>query len=467
MRPNVRIRDPIHGTQKVTRAEIAVIEHPAVQRLRHIKQLGMAELAYPGATHSRYAHALGVMHIAGRIFDAVTEDYQLDNADRARLRSTLRLAALFHDLGHPPLSHSTELLMPPVRSLDMGPWLTGPTERRASHEDYTLKIVLSSDLTSIVEKWFSDAGVYSTDVAALLTNAPPEETSERFVINGYNWRPFLRQCIASELDADRMDYLLRDSYFAGVSYGRYDLEWLLENLRLVERPIPPAQKARPLHLGIASRANFGFEDYLLSRHHMFLAVYLHHVPVAYELMLARLQASGDPNFVLPSTIGAYLQWDDVHFFHLLRSSSDPWAQRIVQRRGFRLLLERQHQDDDPELIRAGEVPVSDILSSLQKEGIQYLTQSVKSRLSKYFVASPQTVDPDRSPHLPGLAPDGSEVKTPTIYVVENHRAVPLENHISLYRRYRGEVHLERIYVAPEQRDFARAIMKSHTSHYAF
>ncbi|MEL6189296.1 MAG: HD domain-containing protein, partial [Myxococcota bacterium] len=169
----VRIRDPIHGTQKVTKAEISIVDHPAVQRLRGIKQLGMADFAYPGATHTRYAHALGVMHVAGRVFDAVSVDLNLHPADRHRLCSTLRLAALFHDLGHAPLSHSTELMMPEVSALGLGSWTQGRPDRRASHEDYTLAIVLHSDLTRRIETAVADDGVEAEDVAALLTDHPP------------------------------------------------------------------------------------------------------------------------------------------------------------------------------------------------------------------------------------------------------------------------------------------------------
>lgn len=454
----VRIRDPIHGTQKLTRAELAVVDHRAVQRLRGIKQLGLADLAYPGATHTRYAHALGVMHVAGRVFDTVTADIDLAPADRARLRGTLRLAALFHDLGHAPLSHSTELMMPPVRQLALGPWLIGRVDRRATHEDYTLKIVLDSDLTRVIEARLSPLGIEAEDVASLLTDDPPGDRRARFVVGGRDWRPFLRQCVSSELDVDRMDYLLRDSYFAGVPYGRFDLEWLIENLRLVERPAPGPGHPEPLHLGLAARASFGFEDYLLSRLHMFLAVYLHHVPVGYELMLEGLRESADGRFVLPPAIDAYLEWDDLHFFHLLRGSDDPWARRIIERRGYRLLVEHKQQDDQPDPLQRGAVPLREVRARLDEAGIPSKSHQVRSRLSKYFVAEERSVDPDRTPHLPGLAPGRGESPAPTLFVVEDGRAVPLERHVALYRRYRSEVSLERIYVAPERLDEARALL---------
>ena len=144
---NIRIRDPIHGTLSLSRDEVALVDHPAYQRLRTIKQLGLADLAFPGATHTRYSHGLGTMHIASRMFGTLADDAGLSGPDAKRLLQTVRLAALFHDLGHAPLSHTTEAFMPDVSALEMGEWLEGSATRRASHEDYTLKILTGSSLT--------------------------------------------------------------------------------------------------------------------------------------------------------------------------------------------------------------------------------------------------------------------------------------------------------------------------------
>src|SRR5260221_9452477 len=116
---NIRIRDPIHGTLRLNRDEIALIDTQGYQRLRMIKQLGLADLAFPGATHTRYAHGLGTMHIASRMFTQIARNFDLETADEERLHQTVRLAALFHDLGHPPLSHTTEAFMPRVRDLEL------------------------------------------------------------------------------------------------------------------------------------------------------------------------------------------------------------------------------------------------------------------------------------------------------------------------------------------------------------
>src|SRR5208337_573138 len=121
----ISIHDPIHGTIEVTTDEIKLVDSRPVQRLRHIKQLGFSELAFPGATHSRYAHSLGAMEMAARMADRALADLELPAADRARLRQSVRLAVLFHDLGHAPLSHVSECVMPSVQKLELGAWVDG------------------------------------------------------------------------------------------------------------------------------------------------------------------------------------------------------------------------------------------------------------------------------------------------------------------------------------------------------
>src|SRR5262245_31353013 len=121
----IRIRDPIHGTLTLSREEVSVVDHPAYQRLRTIKQLGLADLAFPGATHTRYAHGLGTMHIASRMFRSLADEYGMSRVESKRLLQTVRLSALFHDLGHAPLSHTTEAFMPDVSRLELGTWLEG------------------------------------------------------------------------------------------------------------------------------------------------------------------------------------------------------------------------------------------------------------------------------------------------------------------------------------------------------
>src|SRR5882724_1474588 len=229
----MHIRDPIHGAIELTADERALIDSPQYQRLRNVKQLGFADLAFPGATHTRYAHGLGAMAMATKVFDAIAPQLALDADDRARFRQTLRLAVLFHDLGHAPLSHATEAIMPPVAALRVPEWARESGSRRAGHEDYTLKLVLDSPLAAEIRRRFSAIGIEPEHVAGLICGRPPPG-SYPYRSGGRDLLPVLRQVVSGELDADRMDYLQRDSFFTGVNYGKFDADWIVQNLAAVQ-----------------------------------------------------------------------------------------------------------------------------------------------------------------------------------------------------------------------------------------
>jgi uncharacterized protein len=432
----IRIRDPIHGTLMLSRDEVALVDHPAYQRLRTIKQLGLADLAFPGATHTRYSHGLGTMHIASRMFNSLSDEFGLEGSEQKRLLQTVRLAALFHDLGHAPLSHTTEAFMPDVAALDLGEWLEGSPNRRASHEDYTLKILVGSSLTELIRKRFSDAGVEPEDVATLVAGRAPSKTMRaRFRAGGRDWMPLMRQIVSSELDADRMDYLLRDSYFAGVPYGRYDHEWLVENIR-------PVEQDGTVYLGLDARASFAFEDYLLSRYHMFMSVYFHHIPISYEVMLNLFQKESFDELVVPADVEAYLELDDVMLWTMLRKAKSEWARRIVERRAYRMLVEaREIRSTQGGESSSSGPDVDAIFDELKSQGIRAEKHVVKGQLSKYF-----TTGGSRPP-----------METPPLYMVDDGMSIPVEEYTPLYRRYSGAIHLRRIYVDPTQLERAREV----------
>src|SRR5205823_2385413 len=121
----MRVRDPIHGTVSVSDEEKAVVDSAFYQRLRHVRQLGFGDLAFPGATHTRHAHSLGAMHVSGRLFDSVASRAELPPEVRDRFRAAVRLAVLCHDLGHMPLSHASEAIAPVRAKLALPGWLRG------------------------------------------------------------------------------------------------------------------------------------------------------------------------------------------------------------------------------------------------------------------------------------------------------------------------------------------------------
>lgn len=431
---HIHIRCPIHGTLPVTQREIKLIDHPAFQRLRTIKQLGFADLSFPGATHTRYAHSMGAMHLATRLFDRlfpVRGDGalpELPERVRARFRQTVRLAMLFHDLGHAPLSHTTELLMPAVGELGLGVFAGDDVQRRASHEDYTLKIVLDSSLGQLIEAQFGDSdGIAAKDVAELIVGATWQGASSRFRHGGVDYAPALRQIVSSECDADRMDYLQRDSFYSGVNYGKFDADWLIDNVVAVERE-------GQVFLGIRSRAIFSFEDFLLSRYHMFATVYLHYTPVIFEKMLARYFEEARQEFHLPADIERYTQLDDMDLILALRKSKNAWARRIVERRPFVLLDEHNEGHQEARV----SVSHDELVRRLKDARIEHIATRSRSVLSKYF---------------------DDKKKAPIYVVTGSHDPVPLEEYTPLYARYAKPALLLRVFVDPNKRVEARAILQ--------
>jgi HD superfamily phosphohydrolase len=423
----MRIRDPIHGTITLGDEEKTVLDSPFYQRLRHIKQLGFGDLAFPGATHTRHAHSLGAMHVATRLFDAVAARAQLSRPTYLRFRAAVRLAVLCHDLGHMPLSHASESIAPPRKSLNLPEWLGGtkdPESRLASHEDFTAKILLDSSLTPLLQKRFEPMGVTAEGVVSLITGADTP-AAERYIDNGLDWTPLLRALVSGELDADRMDYLQRDSFYTGVHYGKYDLDWILQNLS-------PASKNGQAQLALSRAAVFAFEDFLLSRYHMFLSVYYHHIAVNYDTMLRRYYEESPGEFEIPSDPDAFLHCDDVALAIALRKSKNRWAQRIVQRQGFKLVAQFTERDEGYDL--------QALTAGLSFAGVEHFAVSSQGTLSKYV-----------------HKPDG-----PTLQILDvtTGRLTEVAQYTPLYERYSQDVLLTRVYVRPDQKELATKVLSS-------
>jgi uncharacterized protein len=417
----VRIRDPIHGTLPVSADETAVVDSAYYQRLRHVRQLGFGELAFPGATHTRHAHGLGAMHVVGRLFDGIAARAELPEGPRARFRTAVRLATLCHDLGHMPLSHASERIAPARATLQLPAWVAEPSGQ-ASHEDFTALLLLDSSLAGLLRERLKGQGLGPEALAALVSGRTPPGGLD-FTHGGADWTPLLRSLVSGELDADRMDYLLRDSFYTGVNYGRFDLDWLIQNLHA-------ARVGDTMELALSRSAAFAFEDFLLSRYHMFLSVYLHHTPVAFDWMLAAFYRESRGEFEIPSDPVAFLYCDDVALMHALRRSSNRWAKRIVARAGFKLLAQFTERDEGYDL--------KELAQALDRAGLEHFEVESESALSKYF--------------------DGTA--GPSLYILDepSGRLTPVARYTPLYQRYAGAVRLSRAYVRPDQLQAARAAL---------
>jgi HD superfamily phosphohydrolase len=367
----MEIRDPVHGSIHIIDEEIPIIRHDFFQRLRNIKQLGFSEYVFPGATHTRFLHSIGVMNVASLAFDRLFKT-QLFDTRFHKLKETFKLACLLHDVGHAPLSHSTESVMPQLSELKIPKEFLSKKDlaqdRQATHEDYTIKSIVDSsfaDAFHLVEKKF---GVEKKYIADLITGQMKE--TNYFTIDGVNYFPLLHQLVSSELDCDRMDYLLRDSYFCGVSYGSYDLDWMLDNLEIcIEKNLA--------YLGINERAVVTFDDFLLSRYHMFIMVYFHYRAVGLEQLLNKYFETAPNEYKIPASIEEYIEHDDHFLMKVLKKSKNKYAEAIIKNQVPQKIFESFNDNQEKQL--------ANIQSYLESEKIEFIRSSSSGRLSKYYV----------------------------------------------------------------------------------
>ncbi len=372
----MEIRDPVHGSIHILDEEIPIIRDDFFQRLRNIKQLGFSEYVFPGATHTRFIHSIGVMNIASSAFDRLFKN-RLQDKNIQRLKETFKLACLLHDVGHAPLSHSTETVMPKLSELyipkDFLSLKDQKNDRQATHEDYTIKSIVDSSFAgsfSLVEKKF---GVQRKHIADLITGHTSDP--DYFKVEGVNYFPILSQLVSSELDCDRMDYLLRDSYFCGVSYGSYDLDWMLDNLEVcIENDMA--------YLGINERAVVTFDDFLLSRYHMFIMVYFHYRAVCLEQLLYKYFKTSPTEYVIPASIEEYIEHDDQFLMKVLRKSKNKYAEAVVKNQVPQKIFESFNDKQEKQL--------TEILNYLAQENIEFIRSSSSGRLSKYYVDETST-----------------------------------------------------------------------------
>jgi HD superfamily phosphohydrolase len=289
-----RIYDPVHHFIELSHAEAKLLDSPVMQRLRRLRQLGLAYLAFPSAEHSRFSHALGALAMGTRAFDELArqgDELFAPGSDAAYQRRLLRAALLLHDVGHGPFSHACEAVL------------------GIRHEDRTGAILALPDIRAHL----ADLEVEARDVSSLILGS----RDGRY--------PVLEELVSGpNLDADRMDYLLRDAYFTGVSAGRYDADQLVASLRVFrveDRAV----------LGIDRRGVVALESFVLARYMMFASVYFHHTTRMFERILQRALGELWPQPHALDEIGEFLRWDDFRVFNELRETQTEPARALRER----------------------------------------------------------------------------------------------------------------------------------------
>lgn len=275
--------DPIHGQINLDQLTLELIDTQRMQRLRRIKQLGLSYLVYPGANHTRFEHSLGVMHLAEKV---VSNIESLD----PNQKKEIKVAALLHDVGHGPLSHLTEEIVEEYTT--------------KKHED--IKDILKEDeISKILEK-------YSLSLENIADH-----------IKG---KTSIGQILSSEVDVDRMDYLVRDAHYTGVNYGNIDFDGLINHLQF---------QGEKLVLGVGGLK--AAESLLISRFWMNISVYSHHITRIAETMgKSAIECMIERNELDPLELR---NMDDVDLIASMRKSTS-YARELVKRLDERKLYKR-------------------------------------------------------------------------------------------------------------------------------
>jgi len=232
------IYDPVHGYIGLTNQELKIINTIIFQRLHNINHLGLAYLVYPGAKHTRFAHSLGTMFVMGKVAQRLAE---LGHIHEKEEIEKLRLAALLHDVGHFPFSHVLE------------------TPMHGTHEELSTHLIKNSCINDALETYTSDE----------ISSIRKKHNIENIIFS---------LLISSDLDADRIDYLMRDAYYTGVTYGFIDTDRLVRTITVDDQN----------HLAVEDKGRQALENFLMARYHMYQTVYYHKTVVCFEMLLQRI-----------------------------------------------------------------------------------------------------------------------------------------------------------------------------------
>jgi HD superfamily phosphohydrolase len=353
------VRDPIHGFIRLNGEETEVVSTPIFQRLRGIRQLAFANLVYPGALHTRFDHTLGVFHISTllcEIFDFSNEDTRL-----------VRLSALLHDLGHGPFSHVSENALEIFAAKDK------LTDRLKGENPSKIHELVTQDLLR-----------RDPDLNRLLGPTVLNKV-QTLLSEGYG-EPVLRSVVSGPLDADKQDYLLRDSYFCGVKYGIFDLQQLHRELSVKDDPIDGKQ------LMITPDGVHALEQFVLAKHYLTAQVYSHRVRQITDSMVVRAIVLGIEDDRLEELenlykydgqdkfIYNYSSWDDARF--MLTFGAEKFRGTHCHEIVTRLKLRRLLKEVFSERVTTLDAEYRELISNISKPANKTVRRALEEQISK-------------------------------------------------------------------------------------
>lgn len=436
IKPDREFRDPIHGFIPVYDEELKIIQDPIFQRLRRIKQLSFAYFVYHGAEHSRFGHVLGTMHLVDKALRKIRmngEKLNLSvNIDDEDIRLA-RFAALLHDVGHKPFSHALDKGIP------------------ESHEDYAELFVLKR-FYNIIE----ESKIDPQQVANLIQgNTDPE-------------KPFLTNLISGQFDVDKFDYLLRDSHYAGVKYGLFDLDRLLDSLFVKDGS-----------LVILDDGFFAAEQLITARYHMFSQVYLHKTKRAFEGMIIKVAENlisenkikypsvNDLND--PEVIDEFVKYDDAWLLEQIKTVEKDTLQKIAK--------DIEKREPYKEVCNSEIIRRRMGLNKQEGESIGYhnaMEENVKANLKNIGIDENEIIF-DRASSLPyKLRPysntaDGQTDEYADIVFIYDHRTnskEPIENKSKIVKAIAQKFSIHRMFTTKEKKPILHEYLKENFIHFS-
>lgn len=394
------LRDPIHGFIKLNELEVDLINTMPFQRLRNIRQLAFTNYVYHGGEHSRFGHSLGVMEFATKIFDTLIYKHNKElnwNEERTKKnRQILRLAALLHDIGHPPFSHASEKLFPIDKN-----------NIKLDHEYYIPEIIKATEISSLIDLYKDENNVSSEDIVKFFINPTSDDM------------PFLKQFIKGDIDADRMDYLLRDSVYTGVHYGKYDYERLINTLCLYKD-----EEEENFKLAIEYGGIHALEAMILARYFMFTQVYFHRTRRAYDYHLIEFLKSTIEIYPDLNSIKDYLYWDDIEILKLLKDKKDDndHANRIFYRKHYKKAFSSLEHPVDKEMILCDWLKEK-VIKEFSEENIFFDTADKAPHKfeSKDFIVLDANGKKQRISNMSGIIKNLKKIHKFRIYTSEKNR----------------------------------------------